>query len=81
LGDRELRKGCIGTDVKVLATLLSKRWFLNIKDLKTNDAGYAIYDEVVEEGVRNFQKTLKSIYKETGIADLKTIEGIKDFCK
>jgi hypothetical protein len=39
------------------------------------------YDEVVEEGVRNFQKTLKSIYKETGIADLKTIEGIKDFCK
>lgn len=54
---------------------------MDIKDLKTNDAGYAIYDEVVENGVKNFQRALKSIYQETGIADLKTIEGIKDFCK
>ena len=55
-GQRTLKLNCIGTDVKVLTSLLLKHGFLAKGDIKTNDAGYAIFNAAVMEGIKKFQK-------------------------
>ena len=70
---------CIGTDVKVLTSLLLKHGFIAKGDIKTNDAGYVIFNAAVMEGVKKFQKAVS--LPVTGIADSKTMEKLKQYGK
>ena len=71
--------GCIGTDVKVLASFLQKRYFIKKEDIEVNSEGYTIYNEAIRDGVQKFQELLK--LPVTGIADKNTIERLRSFCK
>ena len=78
-GQRTLKLNCLGTDVKILATLLLKHGFIAKEDIKTNKDGYTIFDAAIEKGVRKFQK--KASLTETGIADSKTMTALKNYKK
>ena len=71
--------GCIGTDVKILATLLLKNGFIQREEIEVDANGYTIYNAAIKEGVKKFQKAAS--LPVTGIADNKTITALRNYGK
>lgn len=66
LGDRTIKAGIYGADVKSLADLLVSKYYLKQNQIKTK-SGYPLYDANMQAAVKHFQKDFG--IKGTGIVD------------
>lgn len=77
LGDRTIKSGNSGTDVKVLAALLVKYGYMSESDIETDTQGYTICNTAMITGIKRFQKDAG--LKVNGQANTSTISALKNW--
>lgn len=68
--------GLYGNDVNQLVNLLQEKYYLR-SDFSATQSGYSLFDDEVEEAVKQFQKDAKLTVN--GIMDLASIKALKSW--